>query len=277
MLPLGVSAAPVGNLYDPALWDVRPFDHSSPLSLIVGVDLDRQKNTLPEQIRRFPWTNPNSSPAEERHYPQTRYSRNTLSTTGVKIGKPLSGNALIYGLAGVSDAKIGFHYEDWTVSRTFESDDTFRSGPDVYYGVGASFLMHTETWDSTVPWALAMDVKYRRFDIEEDKRTANGTAYACTLDEIQIAFSVSARLSSFSPYIGVKVASITGEETYINENYSTAYFPEGYIHYEDKITWFKNIGYLAGASMDIGEWFSLGLEVRTGDEKGLGINATTRF
>lgn len=276
MLPLSASAAPVGNLYDPALWDVRPFDHSSPLSLIVGVELDRQDNVLPAQIRRFPWTDPTGAP-EERHYPQTRSSRNILTTTGVKIGKPVSDLAQIYALVGSCESDVDFHYEDWTVSRSFSSDDSFRSGPDMYYGIGATFLMHTATYDNTIPWALAMDIKYRRFDIKDDKRTENGTSYACTLDEIQIAFALSARLSSFSPYAGVKVASITGEETYINENYNSAYFPQGHIHYEDKIIWFKNIGCHAGVTMDIFEWFSLGLEVRFGDEKGMGIQAMTRF
>lgn len=277
LLP-GVSvAAPVGNIYDPARWDIRPFEHSSPLSLIVSLEVDRQDNSLPEQIRRFPWTNLNITPPEERHYSQTRSSRNILTTYGAKIGKPLNDIALVYALVGAFDTEIDFHYEDWTISRDFASDDTFTSGPSLYYGIGATFLMLKGQYENTVPYSLGMDINYRRFDFEDDRIASHGTSYSCVLDEIQLAFSLSARLPSFSPYAGVKVASITGKETYINRNHASPYFSKGYIDYDDDITWFKNIGYFFGMTVNIKELFSLGFEVRAGDEKGMGLTATTRF
>jgi len=277
LLPIAVCAAPVGNIGDPALWNPGPFQKDGGISIITTVSFDRQVNDLPEQITRFPWTNPNISPPEQRHYPQTRKSKNTMDTMGLKVGAPINDSSIIYALLGTSTSTINFDYSDWTVSRSYASHDTFESGPDLYYGMGASFVMHRGEYKGDIPVTFGMDITYRRLTIEEDRFKSEGISYASTLDEVQLAFCLSANMPTYSPYMGVKVASITGSEDYTNRNYSTLYFNEGFIHYTEDITWSKNIGYFVGVTMNIKELFSLGLEIRAGDEKGLGINVTSRF
>ena len=275
-LPAIGLAAPVGNIGDPMLWNPGPFQKQGGFSFITTLVCERQTNHLPEQVTRFGWTNPNSSPLEQRHYPQTRLSKNTLDILGLKVGVPVRDRAVVYAVVGVSEATIDLHYEDWTVSRSFASNDTFESGPDVYYGLGASIVLQRGEYKK-IPWTAGMDLSWRRYSIEEDKFQTEGLSYSSTLDEIQLAFSVSAEIERFSPYFGVKVASITGTEDYINKNYTTYYFEEKYIHYTEDITWSKNIGYFMGVTTAIKGLMTVGLEIRGGDENALSINATTRF
>lgn len=276
MLPFIGTAAPVGNIGDPMLWNPGPFQTEGGLSLITTLTCESQTNRLPEQMTRFPWTNPTSSTAEQRHYSQTRFSKNTLNTLGMKMGIPIKDTVEIYAVFGTSDSTINFHYTDWTVSRSYESIDTFESGPDIYYGLGSSIIMQRGEYQE-IPLTFGMDISYRRYSIEEDRLKAEGLSYSSTLNEIQLAFCLSAKAELFSPYLGVKVASITGTEDYINQNVTTYYFKEEYIHYTQDITWSKNIGYYFGATTSIKGLVTVGLEFRGGDENAWGINATTRF
>lgn len=285
LLPFVASAAPVGNIGDPILWSPGPLQKDGGPSIIATVDYDKQINKLPEQITRFPWASPDITPPEQRHYPQTRSSRNTLTLKGLKIGTPVSNAGIIYALVGASDSVVDFHYEDWTVtrdlasnhtfSRDFASNDTFSSGPDLYYGLGASIIMHRGEYLPDIPVTFGMDISYRRFSIEDTPSAI--LYYYSSLDEFQLAFCLSAETPSYSPYMGVKVASMTGEEEYINRNAVTKYYSEGSVHYKNNITWSKNIGYFAGVTTTIKGMISLGFEVRFGDENGMGVNVTTRF
>lgn len=276
VLPSVGLAAPVGNIGDPMLWNLGPFQNNVRLSLIITVDYESQTNRLPEQITRFPWTNPDVEPLEQRHYPQTRSSKNSLDTLGLKMGIPIKDKALVYAVIGNSDSTINFHYEDWTVDRSYASDDTFESGPDIYYGLGTSIVLQRGEYQK-IPLTLGMDMSYRCYSIKENRIQTDGLSYSSTLDEFQLAFCLSAETKNFSPYLGVKVASITGTEDYINTNFETSYFPEGYIHYAQDITWSKNIGYFMGVTTSIKGFVTLGIEFRGGDENAMGLNATTRF
>lgn len=275
-LPLAGFAAPVGNIGDPMLWNPGPFQTKGGLSIITTLTCDRQINRLPDQITRFPWTNPDTFPPEQRHYTQTRSSKNTLNNVGLKMGFPFNDRVFPYAVMGSTTAAIDFRYADWTVSRSHSSHNTFESDPSIYYGLGTSIIMHREEYD-TIPLTMGMDISYRRYAIEEDRINAEGLSYSSKLDEIQLAFSLSAEMKLFSPYIGIKVASITGSEDYTDMNYSTDYFKEGYIHYTEDITWSKNLGYFMGATTSIKDLVTVGLEIRGGDENAIGINATTKF
>lgn len=276
VLPVIGSAAPVGNIGDTMLWNPGPFQKEGGISLITTLIFESQTNRLPEQITRFGWTNPNVSPLEQRHYPQTRLSKNTLNTFGMKIGMPIKDKAVIYGILGLSDLTIDLHYEDWTVSRSFESDNTFESSPELFYGIGTSIVMHRGEYKK-IPLTIGLDVSYRRYSIDENRLKEEGVSYSSTLDEFQLAFCLSAEAEGYSPYLGVKVASITGTEDYINKNYETKYFDEGYIHYTQDIVWSKNIGYFFGVTTSIKDMVTVGLEFRRGNENAIGLNATTRF
>ena len=275
-LPVAGTAAPVGNVGDPMLWSPGPFRQEGGLALVVSATIEKQANRLPSQMTRFAWSNPDILPPEERHYQQSRSSKNTLTTMGAKIGVPYRDSALFYAVVGTSDATIDFHYEDWTISRVFFQDHSFESGPNAYFGLGTSFIMHQAEYRKT-PVTLGMDISYRHYTIEENRLSSDGLYYASDLDEIQIALCLSAKLKRFQPYAGVKVASVTGTEDYVNKNYATSYFKEGYIHYTEDITWSKNLGYFIGVSSSIKGLLSLGLEVRGGDESAVGVSATTRF
>lgn len=274
--PVKGVASPVGNIGDPMLWNPGPFQKQGGLSLIVSVLYDSQTNVLPNQMTRFAWIKPNVSPVEERHYQQVRSSKNTLNTFGVKLGIPVEDYALVYALVGANETKINFHYKDWTVSRLYESHDTFESDPNAFWGLGTSIIMQRGEYRK-LPLALGMDISYRRFSIEENRIADDGLSYSSTLDELQLAVCLSAQFKSFSPYFGLKVASITGTEDYINKNYATSYFSEGYIHYKQDITWSKNVGYFFGISTIIKELVSVGIEFRGGDENAMEFSATTRF
>lgn len=276
LLPALGLAASVGNIGDPMVWDPGPFQKEGGISIVTSLMYGEQTNRLSEQMTRFPWTNPTTQPLEERHYEQIRSSKNALSTMGVKIGVPYKDKALFYAVAGKSDAKVNFHYGDWTVLRGFETDNSFESDSDFFYGLGTSFVMQRGEVQK-IPLTLGMDISYRRYSIEENRIASEGLSYSSDLDEIQMAVCLAAKLEKFSPYAGVKVASITGTEDYINKNFKTLYFEEGYIHYDQDITWSKNVGYFFGATTSIKGWVSLGIEFRGGDENAMELSATTKF
>lgn len=271
------SAAPVGNLGDAMLWNPGPFRTQGGLAAVVSLSVESQTNRLPSQMTRFVWTNPNNVPLEERHFQQIRSSKNELKTMGAKIGIPFKDKALVYLVAGTSEASVDLHYEDWTVAfKAFETDSRFDSDSDVFYGVGLGFIMHRGEYRK-IPMTLGMDISYRRYSIEENRIATDGLSYASDLDEIQMAVCLSAQLKRFSPYAGVKISSITGTEDYVNQNEETSYFDEGYIHYTEDITWYRNVGYFFGVTIPVKGFLSVGLEFRGGDENAMGINATTRF
>ena len=272
--PVTVLAAPVGNIgQGPSLFRDDPS-----ILFVTSIIADSQKNTFLEQITRFPWTNPGITPPEERHYQQVRQSKTTINTLGAKIGLAYTDKGLFYALVGTSTATLDLYYEDWTVERGFSLNESFDSGPDLFYGLGASFIIQQGEYKK-VPLTLGMDISYRRLTIEENRLTlpAEQTYYHSDLDEIQLAFCLSADLGNWSPYVGARVASLTGTEEYINRLEDSDYYSEGYIHYNEDITWFKNIGFVAGVTKPITDGLSVGLEVRLGDEQGLGLNATARF
>ena len=198
--PVG-SAAPCGNIGDPMLWNPGPFQKQGGLSLITSLLYESQTNRLPEQITRFAWTDPDTQPLEERHYPQTRWSKNTLETLGVKLGVPFKDKAVFYAVAGKSDMSVDLHYEDWTVGRGFESDNSF-SGSDTFYGAGADVVIQRGIFHE-IPLTLGMDISYRHYSVEEDRIAAEGLAYSAEFDEVQLAVSLSADMKRFSPYMGV--------------------------------------------------------------------------
>jgi hypothetical protein len=276
LTPLSGMASPVGNIGDPLVWDYGPLQLKGGPPLVLSVFYDTQTNRLPEQVTRFIWADPTSVPLQDRHFQQTRSSRTELTVMGIKLGVPFGDRVLVYGLAGSLEASIDFHYGDWTVWRSFEIDAHFESDPDVFYGIGTSLILERFTYRDTL-FTLGLDLSYRRYTIEQDRLAEAGLSYASTLDEIQLGFNLSADMNGFSPYLGVKVASITGTEDYIDRNGWTDYSGEGYIHYNQDIEWSKNVGYVMGVTTAIKGWFTLGLEARGGDENALGFNATTRF
>lgn len=285
-LPISGSAAPVGNIGDPMLWNPGPFQTEGGRSVITTLFFENQTNRLPSQITRFAWANPDVIPLEERHYSQTRISKNNLKTSGLKIGIPLKEMSMVYGVIGASDMTVNFHYEDMTVtrdlitnknlSRDYKVDSEFNSGLDMFYGIGTSLVMQRGEFQK-IPLTFGMDVSYRHYTFDEDRLAGEGIAYSASFDEVQLAFCLSADAKDFSPYLGIKVASITGSEDYTNKNNSTSYFNEGYVHYNQDITWSKNLGYFMGVTTSIKGIVTVGLEFRGGDENAMGINATTRF
>jgi hypothetical protein len=275
--PPRLYSAPVGNPADEALWAPGYLQSTSGLSATACISIDSQINKLPQQIRRVPWLDTNSGETNARYYSQIRESKNTLNAFGVQIGIPIHNNSTVYGLIGTCKSKIDFSFQDWTIDRTFLSSYSFKSGPDLYYGVGASIIIDQNEIISEIPLTFAMDVKYRRFSLTDEKITVDSISYKCTLNEIQLAFVLSTKLDFFSPYFGFKVASMTGSETYIDKNYSTNYYPDGYIEYSDDITWSKNVGLFIGATKYFNDAFSVGIELRGGNERGTMVNATTRF
>lgn len=268
-------AAPVGNIGDPMLWNPGPFRQKGGLSLIVSTIFEKQTNNLPDQITRFVWTNPDITPLEERHYKQLRSSKNKLKTMGAKIGVPYKDSAVFYTSIGSADATVDFHYEDWTISRVFAQDKSF-SDTNVYFGFGTSFILHKADY-KLAPVTLGMDISYRHFSIEEDRLSADGIYYSSDLDELQLALCLSTKIKQLIPYAGFKAASITGKEEYTNRNNRTSYFSKGYIDYKEDITWSKNIGYFIGVTTSVKGIVSVGIEFREGDERALGLTATTRF
>lgn len=275
-LPVSGSAAPVGNIGDPMLWNPGPFQTEGGRSVITTLFYENQTNRLPMQLTRFAWTNPDITPAEERHYSQTRSSKNNLKTAGLKIGMPLKEMAMVYGVIGASEMTVNFKYTDWTVSRDFSADSEFESGPVVFFGIGTNLIMQRGEFRK-IPLTLGMDVSYRRYTIDDDRIAGEGLAYSASFNEVQLAFCLSADAKDFSPYLGIKVASITGSEDYTNNNHATKYFDEGYVHYNQDITWSKNLGYFMGVTTSIKGIVTVGLEFRGGNENAMGINATTRF
>ena len=272
-----VFCAPVGNIGDPAIWEDGLFTDAGSFSIFISAEYDNQTNDFPSQQRRVRWDDPRTSLEEVRHYEQTRWSNSTMACAGARLGAVLSENWTVYAMTGVCDTELTFNYIDTTVNFSFKSYEKFESKGDLYYGVGTTVLLHKGTFRDDIPIAFGMDIKYRRFDFEDDNITSNGTFYKSTLDEIQFALMVSADAGLFHPYAGARISSITGTEQFINKKQESHYYPEGYINYKDDITWSKNLGFVAGISLHPLEKVSLNVESRFGDEEAWGFSATVKF
>lgn len=270
-------SAPVGNIGAPLLWGEGFLVKEGLFHVTVAVDFDLQKNSLDRQIKRFAWEDPAQANPETRHYEQIRSSENKLTSSGITIGGILGESAIIYLLAGVCKTTVDLNYLDKTMGYGFETQTEFKSEDDFYYGAGLSVIMHEGTYKDDIPIKVGMDVKYRKFEIEDDNLSSKDEFYSASLDEIQMAFVLSAEKGPFCPYIGARISSITGKEHYIDRNYASTYFDSGYIDYANDITWFKNIGYLAGISFYIKELCLLNLEIRRGDEDAIGLSSTIKF
>jgi len=277
---VSVFCAPVGNIGDPAIWKDGLFTEAGSFSVFISAEYDSQDNTLAPQQRRIMWDDPRTAVEEVRHYEQIRSSKSTITSTGARLGVVISDYCTLYAISGVCDTDLTFYHTDTTMSFGFEIDNDFSSKSDLYYGFGTTVLLHRGTFND-IPLALGMDLKYRRFDFEDDRLTSDGLFYSATLDEIQLAIMLSADAGLFHPYAGARISSITGKEQYINkflnEYIQSSWYPDGDINYKDDITWSKNLGFLAGVSVHLLETFSLNVESRFGDEEGLGFSATVKF
>ncbi|WP_300673953.1 hypothetical protein [Desulfoluna sp.] len=271
-----VFCAPVGNIGDPALWKDGLFTDAGSFSIFISAEYDSQDNTLDPQQRRIRWDDPRTQLDEERHYEQIRSSKSTMACTGGRLGVMLSDSWTLYALSGVCDTELTFYHTDTTINFGFELENDFESKSDFYYGVGTTVLLHQGTF-SNIPLKLGMDLKYRRFDFEDDRLEADGLFYSATLDEFQLAVMLSAETGRIHPYAGARLSSITGKEHYINSTGKSYYYPAEHIDYRDDITWSKNIGFVAGASLHLLKSFSLNVESRFGDEEGYGVSATVKF
>ncbi|VVS91735.1 hypothetical protein [Desulfoluna spongiiphila] len=269
--------APVGNIGDPALWNDRLFKAPGSRTLFISAEYDSQDNSLDDQQRRVRWDDPRSSTEEVRHYEQIRASESTFTCMGTRIGAVLTDAWTLYALTGVCDTELTFIHTDTTVNFGFETSSDFESDSDLYYGIGTTVLLHKGTFRGTVPLTLGMDITYRRFDFEDDSLSENGTFYSATLDEIQLAIVLAADFGRVHPYAGARISSITGNEHYINKTIESYWYPQGYIDYEDDITWTKNVGFVVGASVQLPGAISLTVESRLGDEEALGVSATVAF
>lgn len=274
-------SAPVGNIGDPAIWKDGIFTDAGTVSVFIAADYDRQDNTLDPQQRRIRWDDPRTMVEEERHYEQIRSSKSTMTCAGGRLGVVLTDFWTLYALSGVCDTELTFYHTDTTVDYGFETLSAFASNSDLYYGGGTTVLFHRGSVRD-VPLTLGMDIKYRRFEFEDDRLAENGTFYSATLDEIQLAVMVSAQTGRFHPYAGARISSITGKERYINElkdnkDVDIAYYPGGRIDYRDDITWNKNLGFVAGASLHLLNTISLNVESRFGDEEAYGVSAAVKF
>ncbi|WP_236891795.1 hypothetical protein [Desulfoluna limicola] len=243
----------------------------------MAVEWDKQRNTLPNQQRMPMWDDSSTSNEEVRHYEQYRRSDNELTCSNIKVGTVIKNLWSIYLLYGICDSTIDLTYYDKTVAWGFSVDSTFQSDGDPFYGVGLSFIMHEGNLWNTLPVKAGIDIKYRRFDFEVDTMDTNGTFYAATLDEIQMALLLSADTGFIQPYIGARISSTTGKEHYMNQNIPAPFYDKGYIDYEDDITWSKNMGYVIGAAYVVKEAVSINVELRFGDEEAMGCSASVRF
>lgn len=272
-----VFCAPVGNIGDPGVWGEGLFFNKSKSSVFMAVEWDRQRNTLPNQQRMPRWDDPRTPLAEVRHYEQIRRSDNEFTCTTLKLGAVIGNSCSLYFLYGLCDSQIDLTLFDKTVDYGFYVNSSFQSDKDPFYGVGVSFVMHEGSlWDS-IPIKTGIDIKYRRFDVEVDNLTENGTFYSTTLDEVQMALLISADAGWIHPYAGARISSTTGKEHYINQTISAPFYDTGTIDYEDDITWSKNMGYVVGAACAVTEGVSINVELRSGDEEAVGVSTSVRF
>jgi len=271
-----VFSAPVGNIGDPAIWEYGIFTDPGTISVFISAEYDSQDNSLANQQRRVRWDDPRTQMHEDRHYEQIRASKSTMTTAGARLGAVITESWTVYAMTGVCDTDMTFYHTDTTIQFGFSIEDQFNSKSDLYYGFGTTVLLHRGSFND-IPVAFGMDLKYRRFDFEDDRLESDGLFYSATMDEIQLAIMLSADAGLFHPYAGARISSITGKEQYINKNWRSYYYPDEYIDYKDDITWAKNLGYVAGVSVHLLETFSLNVESRFGDEEALGFSATVKF
>ncbi len=283
LLSSALYAAPVGNTGTLLLTGDGIFLKERPFQISASLDFDYQQNSLPGQIKRFTWSDPSQTATEVRHYEQIRSSTNTLFCSGIKVGTNINRISRAYIMMGILNADVDFSYYDKTINFTYTTKSDFESDNEFYYGAGFSVIMHEDTWRDKYPVNVGMDLKYRKLTMKDDHLGSNGKFYSFSLNELQMAFVVSAETGRFYPYCGFRISSMTGQERFVNKNapgtgYPPAnYYSNGYISYKRKIKWFKNIGYVTGLSFHVKEMVRMNLEVRGGDEDGIGLTSTIKF
>ena len=275
-------AAPVGNTGSPALWDEGLLVKEGRFHFTAALDFDYQKNELPGQIRRFPWTDPGQVTPEQRHYEQIRMSSNSFLCSGIKLGATINESAMVYLLTGVMNTTVDMTYYDKTISYGYSTGSDFESDNEFYYGAGFSVIMHRGTWKKDTPVKVGMDLKYRKLEMEESNLGSAGEYYSSSLDELQMAFVISAETERFYPYFGLRISAMSGRERYINKNIPlilapARYYDTGYIDYRRDINWFKNTGYVTGMSFYVKDLWLFNVEIRRGDEEGFGLSSTIKF
>lgn len=271
------SAAPVGNIGAPLLWGEGFLVSGGLYNVTASIDFDSQKNDLPDQQNRVIWATSTVANPEYRHYEQIRSSKNEYFTSGMTLGATIKQANMIYLMAGVVNSKIDLTYYDKTIDFGFTTKANFESDNDFYYGIGWSSIIHEGHFMEDTPVRFGLDTKYRKLEMEDDDLSDSGKFYSTSLDEFQFALVLSAEVGNIFPYLGCRISSITGSEHFIDKNIGGAYYENGYIDYHRDIKWFKNTGYLAGASYYIKELVIVNLELRSGSEEGIGFSTTVKF
>lgn len=286
--PVLCSSAPSGNLGNPFLWKNGIFSGAGPNGYVVALEYYKQKNEFAYQRDRFPWYDPNLSPPEERHKIISRSSINDFNSSGIKAGVTFGSNVFLYCNLGAMESKIDFMFTDETTlldgggSSYYEVEEHFSSDSDFYYGLGVSAIMH-DTINNGIPIKSGVDLKYKNFGMSADNTltmeipttTTMKTSYETELHEVQLSFLTSFQFKPISPYGGLRLSCFFGDETYINDQ-ADKYYTKN-IYYKNSIDWQTYLGFVAGVTIPVKEWFSIDVEAQFGDEEGYFFSCLAKF
>lgn|GEM_PF-5314411 len=253
-------------------------EKSDLFKLNIALRYDHQKNKFPKQIDQFLYKDPGSEDEEDpRHHSKTRSSENFTDITEAEFGLILFDSAYIYAKAGTGRFSSEMTLLDESVKGIFSIPDTYTvSDNSIFiYGGGLSFNTYKKNIDKIFKNIYGhLDVQYRRHSINSDNRGRNNIKYEAEIDEIQASFLLIGSFEHAKVFFGPRISNYTGDEKFSIER---TYFSDNGFTYNEKLETSRNRGFVFGISLFKNDKYSVTMQRRTGDEKGVSFEAQFSF
>jgi len=263
-------AAPVAGIN--VFVNKAKFFDSITFGLNTSLKFDSQKNSFPEQIDQFPYTDPDDDDKEERHYSKKRSSETSLDAFEFETGVYFSDILYIYGKLGTGRFYTQLNVLDERFSGLYSKPYALNitDNNPIIYGFGTTMHMFGKKVDYLFEKVdLNLDVQYRRWLIDLDDHGTNSVSYKADIDELQSCILFTGSFKDKNIFFGPRVSSITGNEGVKvgKDNFS----------YGGRIRTFKNLGWVFGISFLYNEFGSLILQKRIGNEEGISFEGAIKF
>ena len=244
--------------------------------LNIALRYDHQKNDLPKQKDQFLYKEPGSD-EDPRHHNKTRSSENFTDITEAEFGLILFDSAYIYAKAGTGKFSSELNLLDESVKGIYSNPDNYTVNDNsiFIYGGGLAFNTYKKNVDKIFKNIYGhLDVQYRRHSINSDNKGRNNIKYEAEIDEIQASFLLIGSFEHAKVFFGPRISNYTGDEKF---SIDRTYFSDNGFTYNEKLETSSNRGFVFGISLFKNEKYSVTMQRRTGDEKGVSFEAQFSF
>ncbi|MGM0609431.1 MAG: hypothetical protein ACQESP_13565, partial [Candidatus Muiribacteriota bacterium] len=271
-----VSAAPVSGISE--LSGEINSEKPDLFKFNIALRYDHQKNKLPKQIDQFLYKNPDAEDEEDpRHHSRTRSSENFTDITEAEFGVVLFDSTYIYAKAGTGRFSSTLSLLDQSVKGIYTGPDSYTVTDNsiFIYGGGLAFNTYKKNVDKIFKNIYGhLDVQYRRHSINSNNGGRDNIKYEAEIDEIQASFLLIGSFEHAKVFFGPRISNYTGDEKF---SIGRTYFSETGFSYNEKLETSRNRGFVFGISLFENEKYSVTMQKRTGDEKGVSFEAQFSF